>query len=361
MPHSAELRAKIIAAYKSGKTMVEVGREHGVSRYVVKGIVSKAEALPKAMPKAPAKPEAPVQAKAKPEAKQEELDDDSASGSEDNDFFMRNTKFAEDLGLAEPSKAPFVETKGGLNPQEVDEALDGMMGKVLNATDTIPSFDFAMKPPGSPQGKLMEELMREGPPRRTRALPGAYPGTARASPADESPFYMAPHGQSQAIDREDVTQRIIFNVNHFGSSLEAVLGPRDCHKAFLISLPTKDPHELQNLLTMLERTRSVGSISAGFRQVFYGVAQGVEVASGFIGVKAQGFVGQLQQQDEEITMILKEIALQEWQRLKELDSPQARLGMLFCLTLAQTHTRNQIAGFTKAPMPPGMEEATKDL
>ena len=71
-------------------------------------------------------------------------------------------------------------------------------------------------------------------------------------------------------------------------------------------------------------------------------------------------------------MCLKEIAMNEWERLKELDSPQARLGILFCLTLAQTHTHNQMgevlataAAASKAkatePVDPKLVAASADL
>lgn len=358
-PVSAEVKAKILAEYKaslasgSKKTMAEIGRSFNVSRYVVKGVVAK---INQPTTKATEK-----QATEKPkEVAEDDTDDDASSlasaASNDTNFFMRNAKFAEDLGLSEPSKAPFTEEKNGLKPAEVDEALDSMMGKVLNATasSTIPSIMPTTLSPGMPQGKLMEELMRDMPKGRRRY----------ALPSDESPFSSKPQ-----YDREDLTQKIIFNVHHFGPSLEAVLGPKETHQAFLKSLPTKEPPELKNLLTMLERTRSVSTIAGGFRQVFYGVAQGVEVVSSFVGVKSQGFVEQLNKQDEEITMILKEIALQEWQRLKELDSPQTRLGMLFCLSLAQTHTRNQIKEYSRqgssqplaSPVSPEVAEANKDL
>ena len=58
-------------------------------------------------------------------------------------------------------------------------------------------------------------------------------------------------------------------------------------------------------------------------------------------------------------MCMKEIALNEWERLKDLDSPQTRLAMLFCLTLAQTHTKNEILGQT--PVNPELSKATEDL
>jgi hypothetical protein len=60
---------------------------------------------------------------------------------------------------------------------------------------------------------------------------------------------------------------------------------------------------------------------------------------------------------------MKEIALNEWERLKDLDSPQTRLAMLFCLTLAQTHTKNEIimGQSINAPINPELSKATEDL
>ena len=167
------------------------------------------------------------------------------------------------------------------------------------------------------------------------------------------------HVQPIRYNREDLIQRIVFNVQHFGSLLETITGSNK--EAFIASLADKEGFELKHLLTTLERTRSVGTISAGFKQVFYIAAQGVEITSGFVGVKSQGFTSQLHQQDEEITMCMKEIALNEWERLKDLDSPQTRLAMLFCLTLAQTHTKNEMLASTNAPVSPELTTANEDL
>jgi hypothetical protein len=109
----------------------------------------------------------------------------------------------------------------------------------------------------------------------------------------------------------------------------------------------------------------VGTISSGFKQVFYITAEGVEVGSGLIGVKSEGFTAQLREQDEAITMCLKEIALAEWERLKGLDSPYARLGIMFSLTLAQTHSKNTMSEHLKqvreAQVPPATVEKHADL
>ena len=237
------------------------------------------------------------------------------------------------MGLAESThRSAFDEP--GQKPD--DEEMDGLMDAITGSGSIQPEPAF------------IDDIFRMPPPRQARFT--------------EKPSNERPPTVVRLYDREDLTQRIIFNVQHFGPLLETITGPKD---TFIQSLSKKDGAELKHLLTTLERTRSVGTLSAGFKQVFYVAAQGVEVASGMIGVESQGFTSHLKEQDEEITMCLKEIALNEWERLKTLDSPQMRLGVLFALTLAQTHTRNamasQIAHANAVPVNPEVAKANEDL
>ena len=248
------------------------------------------------------------------EDEEEQSDDDDREGQS---FFFRNEKFAEDLGLQEVKLRNDDDRAPVRSDEEIDDVIDGFMS----------NMDRKGQHPSGPQAIF---------------IPPPPPAPAQ----DPEP----------RLNREDLIQRIVFNVQHFGSLLTTITGPP---KEFIESLTTKDSFTLKHLLTTLERTRSVGTISAGFKQVFYIASQGVEVASRLVGVKSQGFTSQLQQQDEEITMCMKEIAMAEYDRLKQLDSPQARLGILFCLTLAQTHTRNEM--LEAQPVSPQIVEATNDL
>ena len=335
---SSEQKAQVLADIKAKKTVTETAKANGLSRSAVYRILDgekRAAAQPVAVAQA-----APTRQAAAPA-------DDSASESENEgvskDFFMKNDRFADDLGLPQDSRRiNHSEEQEPHVTAEMEEELDGMMDRMLGSTAVASPFPLQRPPAGI--DSLMDKIA--APPRQQQH-----------QQQQQQQHYLTQFPQTR-YDREDLIQRIVFNVQHFGSLLETITGNKE---AFIASLADKDGAELKHLLTTLERTRSVGTISAGFKQVFYIAAQGVEVTSGFIGVKSSGFVAQLQQQDEEIGMCMKEIALNEWERLKNLDSPQVRLGMLFCLTLAQTHTRNEMMGYRDAPVNPELSKANEDL
>jgi hypothetical protein len=292
-----EIRTKVLSEHKAKKTSVaELAKSYGISRSAVYRILDT---------------EKKSKAPAVSEGEEEQSDGDEQKGQS---FFYRNEKFAEDLGLQEVKLRNDDDRAPARSDEEIDDVIDGFMSNMDRGAQG-PQAIFIPPPPPAPA--------QDPEPR---------------------------------LNREDLIQRIVFNVQHFGSLLTTITGPP---KEFIESLTTKDSFTLKHLLTTLERTRSVGTISAGFKQVFYIASQGVEVASRLVGVKSQGFTSQLQQQDEEITMCMKEIAMAEYNRLKQLDSPQARLGILFCLTLAQTHTRNEM--LEAQPISPQVVEATNDL
>ena len=293
-----EIRTKVLSEHKAKKTSVaELAKSYGISRSAVYRILDT---------------EKKSKAPAVSEGEEEQSDGDEQKGQS---FFFRNEKFAEDLGLQEVKLRNDDDRAPARSDEEIDDVIDGFMSNMDRGAQGQQAIFIPPPPPPAPA--------QDPEPR---------------------------------LNREDLIQRIVFNVQHFGSLLTTITGPP---KEFIESLTSKDSFTLKHLLTTLERTRSVGTISAGFKQVFYIASQGVEVASRLVGVKSQGFTSQLQQQDEEITMCMKEIAMAEYNRLKQLDSPQARLGILFCLTLAQTHTRNEM--LEAQPISPQVVEATNDL
>jgi hypothetical protein len=295
-----EIRTRVLSEHKAKRTSVaELAKSHGISRSAVYRILD-----------AEKKSQMPEQ------SEQSDADNDDDRERKGQSFFSRNEKFAEDLGLQEV-KLKMDDDRGPVrSDEEIDNVIDGFMSNMSQGMSVPMTVPMTLPQPAVPQ----------------------------------------PEPEQPRLNREDLIQRIVFNVQHFGSLLTTLTGPP---KEFIESLTLKDSYTLKHLLTTLERTRSIGTISAGFKQVFYIASQGVEVASRLVGVKSQGFTSQLQQQDEEITMCMKEIAMAEYERLKQLDSPQARLGILFCLTLAQTHTRNEI--LEAQPVSPQIVEATNDL
>ncbi len=351
---SPEQRAKVLAELKNKKAVSEIAKELGLTRSAIYRIVDGEKRKKYTQQPQPQQQQQQQQQPRQPQQpQQQEPDSDSdesdVSSLDSRAFFHSNDKFADDLGLPQDSGKVnhTADENQGQITQEMEDELDEVLDKITGnaAVSTIP---FPFQKPGQDISSLIDII---GAP-----IGGAYeeeelPQRQRRATTVEPIRY----------NREDLIQRIVFNVQHFGSLLETITGSNK--EAFIASLADKEGFELKHLLTTLERTRSVGTISAGFKQVFYIAAQGVEITSGFVGVKSQGFTAQLHQQDEEITMCMKEIALNEWERLKDLDSPQTRLAMLFCLTLAQTHTKNEIitSQSINAPINPELSKATEDL
>ena len=249
-------------------------------------------------------------------------------------------QFANTLGLPDDAgKISHVEPEDEKEKEEKERQLEMVMDAMLGNGGTA-----ELKLP-----KGLEE-----------ALGGPLPSAARREHEPDEPPPASRFGLSEA-KKAELTQKIIFNVQHFGQQLEIITGPNK--EAFIQTLTSLTPPQLKDLLTTLERTRSVGNMAAGFKQVFFVASQGAEVATQLLGMRTEGFSQQLKQQDEEITMIMKELAIEQWERLKAMDSPQARLGLLFCATLIQTDTRNRLADHMRAQqtVPPSMMANTTDL
>jgi len=265
------------------------------------------------------------------------------------DFFQRTEKFADDLGLP-MTNATRHETEQ-MSPQEREEAeerADAVFSSILGGESSS----------SMPKG-LLENIYGNGPGPLPLPLAGPLPV---AGPKSYS-TYQLPPSHNLSIQRGETIQKIIFNVEHFAPLLESLIG-RDT-SSFILSLVNRGDEELEGLLTLIERTRSVGNLASGFKQLFFAVAQGTELITQGIGMRTRGFSDQLRAQDEQITMCLKELAIEQWERLKGLDSPQIRLSMLFAMTLAQTDARNRmnevLSSVSKAPVNPDVVINSEDL
>ena len=253
-------------------------------------------------------------------------------------------KFANDLGLPMDGSQlrHNVEHKTQEELEEQEREIEAAFSRIAGDIES-PAIDDS----------LLTNIYGESPPKRQEI---------KEQPRETRP----PIIREQPAFAHDTIQRIIFNVEHFRAHLSTIIGDTpEQHKAFVQSLNMRDPMELKSLLTTIERTRSVGNITAGFKQVFFMTSQAVEAGTRMIGMKTEGFSYELRAQDEEITMCLKEIAINEWERLKSFDAPHIRLGMLFSMTLLQTDTRNrmndQLKRVVEAPVNPDVMAQNEDL
>ena len=333
-----EKRGEVLAAYKAKKfkTAAELAKATGLSRSAVYRVI---KSLDKEEPE--------------PETQQEEPRE-ATRRSVGDDFFHRTEKFSDAIGLPPDGSMlrhnvqEYSAQEQAEREAEMESVFDRIAGNSgVSARDEIPSV-LMDKILGTPP-----EFPERGPPENTFVL-----GGLRGQEGQREPDHSAVVAAAQ-----DYIQRIIFNVEHFGAHLKAITGPNK--EEFIQSLATYSPPALRNLLATMERTRSVGNLTSGFKQAFYMASQATEVTSGLIGLKTQGFTQQLKSQDEEITMILKEIAINEWERLKNFDSPVARLGILFSVTLLQVDSHNRMQEHLRKvvnhPVNPAVVSANADL
>jgi len=355
-----EKKAAVLADYRSKKmtSPTALAKAHGLSRSSVYRILQSAQhqseveaarvTAPQTQAAAPNTGLRAAIAKGGDAQSDSESDDDGQESQMSGNFFFRSSRFADDLGLADT-------TGGRREVMDKNESAEENEEKLEEAMNRIASFgnggnDIVDGPP-MPPSRLLDEIMSDGPVGLAVSRKSQARTEAPAAPPE--PF----------IDRADVTQRIIFNVEHFGTILKPVVGPSP--QDFIASLAAKSDRELKSLLTTLERTRSVGNIAAGFKQTFYVLGQATEATSRFIGMKSEGFTERLRQQDEELTMIMKEIAMDQWERVKAMDRPEMRLGLMFCMTLVQTDAHNrmreQVERVRAGRVAPGVVEAHTDL
>jgi hypothetical protein len=314
----------VLRDYRSGKasSASELAKLHGVSRSAVYRLLKKEGDTP----------DLKVTEKEQTAEKPEE------NGTLMEDLFSKAEQFANTLGLPEQAgKVLNEEPKDAKAEQEKEEQLDALMDAMMGTP-----------PQGLTLPAGLQEALDEPMPTRPRTI------LRRMEPELE----LKP--QVTEARRAEIVQKIVFNIQHFGPQLEVITGAN--REAFLQTLPALSTPQLSETLTTLERTRSVGNIANGFKHLFYVAGQATETATQFAGMSTQGFTAQLKAQDEEITMIMKELAIEQWERLKVMDSPQVRLGMLFCMTLVQVDTRNKLEEhFKRSQVPEHIAKNSVDL
>jgi hypothetical protein len=79
------------------------------------------------------------------------------------------------------------------------------------------------------------------------------------------------------------------------------------------------------------------------KQMFFMVSKGVEFAgSAFLKLKTDGFTDNLVQQQQELDMIFREVAIEYAPMFKMTNKPELRLAMVFTMTLIQTDSLNRL-------------------
>ena len=152
------------------------------------------------------------------------------------------------------------------------------------------------------------------------------------------------------MDSAQMISRIQMNVENFAPLLKHIVKPDA--DTFQKELFYKSEDELKLLLRVIERARLTGNMANQFKHMFWMTTGAVEMVAPVIGVKAQGLTHALRQQDEEIALILKEMALERADSLQNAQRPEVRLAFLVSTTLLSVDSLNRLKASRQKPTAP---------
>ena len=151
------------------------------------------------------------------------------------------------------------------------------------------------------------------------------------------------------------------NVENFAPLLTHILKP-DADE-FMKALYYKSEDELRILLKVIERARLGGNMANQFKHMCWMTTGALEAGVPFIGVKANGLSQALRVQDQEIQLILKEMALERADSFEQAQRPEVRLAFLVSTTLLSVDSLNRMRTSQQRPPKPveKPQEEYKDL
>jgi len=137
----------------------------------------------------------------------------------------------------------------------------------------------------------------------------------------------------------DLIARITMNTQNFEPLLKDFLKPSK--DAFLTGIHKKNCSELEVLLKSMETTRSVSNLTNQFMHFFHLGTQVIEVGTTqYLGMDTTGYSMALRQQNEEISMIMREMCLERVESFKKVTKPEIRLAMIMTTTLIGVNSQN---------------------
>ena len=208
-------------------------------------------------------------------------------------------------------------------------------------TDMVPPTSKLKNNPRAAQ--LAESLLMDRQPVRPRE---------RVRVPDPLPLPLPP---APPPDTAQIIAQIQMNVQNFAPLLKHIT--QEQPQAFLDSLYKKTPDELITLLKVIEKTRLIGNLSNQFKHMFWMSTSAVEIGTQLIGMKSQGLGDALRIQEQEINMILRELALERADSFANAQRPEIRLAFMVSTTLLSVDTMNRM----KAKPKPKEPEEYKDL
>lgn len=178
-------------------------------------------------------------------------------------------------------------------------------------------------------------------PSRPRSPAPEAPPTARFENVVEPTPELHEPTREPSVSKAELIVKIIHNVEAFASLLGNVIG--DDPQKFIKTLYSKSEKDLQVQLAVITRTRTLANVTNQLKHMVGLFAQGTEVVTQrFLNLKTAGFTTTIMTQEEELKMILKEMAMERLESFDKFQRPELRLAMLFSTTLLSVDAANRM-------------------
>ena len=311
--------ATIVKLSSEGLSNRSISEQTGISKSTVWGVLKRNKPEPSVASTLEATP----------------LDDAEADDDGKSSASVESMPALIDPGLA----FDFVDSIGAAAPQGIAEAPSKDSAKdaktLSQRINLAESFLNLTGEEPKPKSKSQKKLI-------TSELPPEFAPAVEAGPS-----------------KADLIASITLNVEAFEPLLRSIVKPSP--EVFLDRLYLKSQSELSTLLAVLIKTRTIANVTNQLRHTVSLAAQGCEaLTSSVLGMRTQGFAAAITTQDEEVRMILREIALEQVDAFNKLQRPELRLAMLFSTTLLATDASNRLKERTKA-LPPAVAQKHADL
>lgn len=253
---------------------------------------------------------------------------------EDSKEIVDTVEHVEDDGDDEDELNTTTIVEPMIQPADADLFLSKLKANGAKITPVVPTKHSEFV-----DGLLNVQAERVQPPFKARHKPEPKTPKPRAK-AEPKPRVEKVADEPEK--KPDLIAKITFNVNTFESLLADVI--RGDKEAFLKSLDKMGSALLETTLKTIETTRSIKNLTNQFLQFFYMGSSVVEVGTQqFLGMKTQGFTNMLQQtQNEELRMIMQEMAMEQKEKFQRIQRPEVRLAMIMTTTLLAVNSQNSI-------------------
>lgn len=321
-----ETKSKVQNLIQSGKTVREVAQILGISKSTV-STVSKPQA-------SSAKPEAKVKEVTISENIPEILSNPKTEPMADSAFISAINGTTEQVDVPEPR-------------EEISKARQAsILNKFMNVGET--------KDAPKKSRKSVDDLLSKIGVRNAGQVRKSVDFSSEATVVAAERFE----------DKSVYITKITMNVDNFPEVLKDHIKPdRDGYIAKICKMSISDLHQT---LKLLETVRSSNNMANQLKYLLYGATNIIEMGTQrFLGMQTQGYAQMVRQQEAEIQSCLREIAINNVDRYKTIEKPEARLVTVLVTTLLATDSRNRMervrSEFKARPVDPEAEKKYEDL